>query len=121
MSNILVPCDHVECDSESTTQIYDNVIPINTYPPNQNLKLNLDNITHKILTELKPLAQDLLKIGSYIYYADLSVQRGTEAEVYADSWCRNFDFVIPVNSPHIWNTPEIKDLLQETFRVSDWG
>lgn len=114
MTKILVLCNHSDSNVPSST-IYDKVLHINPTPSRQNLKLHIDNITHRILSELNPLARDLLEIAAYVYYADCSVRRGAETDVYADKWRRRFEFVIPVSDPDRWNKPEIKDLLKETL------
>jgi 7-cyano-7-deazaguanine synthase in queuosine biosynthesis len=92
---------------------FDLSLPINPLPPKQNLRLRIDNITHRILTTLAPQAQDLVEIASYVYYADCSVSRGTEADVYGDAWRRTFHFVIPVSDPNRWNDPALRDPLTE--------
>jgi len=115
MSTTLVLCDHSDSKGMPHTVLSDKTLSINPTPPEQNLKLHVDNITHGILTDLNPLAHDLLEIAAYTYYADCSVRRGEDANVYADRWQRKFDFVIPVSNPARWNNPEIKNLLKKTL------
>ena len=94
---------------------YDATIAINPNAPRQNLKLHIESITHQILSELNPLAHDLLEIAAYVYYADCSISRGRETDVYAEKWQRKFNFIIPVSNPSRWNEPDVKDSLKETL------
>jgi 7-cyano-7-deazaguanine synthase in queuosine biosynthesis len=115
MIKILVPCNHCRNDEIPASITFDKKNPINAIPPKRNLKLHIDNITHAILKTINPLAQDLLEVAAYVYYADCSEKRGSEVDVYAERWRREFEFVIPVSNPDIWNKSEIKDLLIETI------
>lgn len=115
MTSVFVLCNHTGRNTISSTGNYDQILSINPTPPEQNLQLHIDNITHRILEELSPLAQDLLEIATYVYYADCSVKRITDVDVYADRWRRRLEFAIPVSDPDTWNKPEIKTLLQRTL------
>jgi len=116
LKRILVPCNHSE-DHETLLRgiAYDQVIKINPTPPNKNLELHLYNITHRILAELNPIGQDLLEIASYVYYADRSIKRGEETDLYGEKWKRDFEFVIPVSNPEYWNNPQVGNLLNEAL------
>jgi 7-cyano-7-deazaguanine synthase in queuosine biosynthesis len=116
MDSILVICNHCGPSDIPKTVSFDKRISINASTPGKNLQLNIDNITHKILSELRPLAQDLLEISSYIYYADCSINRGSDKDVYAEKWRRNFEFVIPVSDPNLWNKADIKDCLIDILK-----
>jgi len=115
MTRVLVLCNHSDNGGILPNTTYDEMLHINATPPQKNLQLHIDNITHRILEQLNPLAQDLLEIAAYVYYADCSVKRVTETDVYADKWQRRFEFVMPVSDPDRWNKEEIKDLLRETM------
>lgn len=113
MKKILVLCNTANPDSPNHD--YDETLPVNPNPPNQNLNLHVDGPTYRILEGFNPLAHDLLEIASYIYYADCSIQRGSTFDVFAARWRRRLDFVIPVSAPDFWNQPEVKNLLIETL------
>jgi 7-cyano-7-deazaguanine synthase in queuosine biosynthesis len=115
MDKILVICNQSNGKALPGKASYDETIAINPNPPRQNLKLHIESITHRILTELNPMAHDLLEIAAYVYYADCSISRGRETDVYAEKWQRKFDLVIPVSDPSRWNEPEVRDLLKETL------
>jgi hypothetical protein len=110
---VLVPCNHPDMEGGPSSSDFDLSLPINPLRPEQNLRLRIDNITHRILTSLSPHAQDLVEVASYVYYADCSVSRGTGAHVYGDAWRRTFHFVIPVSDPDRWNDPALRDPLTE--------
>lgn len=115
MKKILVLCNHTTIDEIPTGIEFDEQIQINAISPNQNLRLQIENITHEILSNLNPISKDLLEIASYIYYVDCSIKRGSERDVFAKDWRRKFEFLIPVNNPDLWNSPNINDLLKETI------
>lgn len=115
MDKILVICNQGNGKALSGKESYEETIVINPNLPKQNLKLHIESITHQILSELNPLAHDLLEIAAYVYYADCSISRGRETDVYAEKWQRKFDFIIPVSDPSRWNDPGVRDLLKETL------
>jgi 7-cyano-7-deazaguanine synthase in queuosine biosynthesis len=90
-----------------------NIITADT--KEKNLKIQIDNITHKILNNLDPKAQDLLEIASYIYYADCSISRGSGKDIFLEKWQRDITFKIPVSDPIFWNNDRIKNLLIENL------
>ena len=80
MNKVIVFCN---CDEGKVGTKYKeldsdiSIINIITSGTKKNLKIQIDNITHKILSNLDPKAKDLLEIASYIYYADCSTSRGS--------------------------------------------
>lgn len=114
MTATLVLCNHSHVDQALSIR-YDRTLEISASPPGQNLRLNIDNVTHRMLSRLDPLSRDLLEVAAYVYYADCSIRRGTEADIYARHWRRKFKFVVPVSDPDVWNSPEIKGSLEETL------
>lgn len=115
MTRNLVLCNHESVDLIPAEDSYDNILHVNATPPNENINLEIDNITHRIFSEPHPLAHDLLEIAAYVYYADGSIRRGTEKDVFADAWKRQIDFIIPISDPELWNDPIINKLLKETL------
>ena len=101
MKKILVLCNHTTLDEIPARIESNEQIQINAVSPNQNLRLQIENITHQILTNLNPISKDLLEIASYIYYADCSIKRGSDRDAFAEDWKRKFNFVIPVNNPDL--------------------
>jgi hypothetical protein len=77
--------------------------------PNENITLEIDDISRRMLTDVPPGLTDLLEIAAYVYSADQLVKRGgvTMQKLGAD-WRRNLRFVIPVRELDLWQAPEIK-------------
>lgn len=112
MNTFLVLCNSSPPKSKKK---YDNVINIDTNGKNQNLNIEVSNITHRIIENLNPLYQDLLEIASYIYYSDSSVSRWAEKDYNNLKWVRDFEFIIPVQDFNFWNRNEIKNSLADTL------
>ncbi len=113
MKEIVVLCNHSKTKDIPYKIKADKQLYINHNAPNQNIRINIQNITHRIVDSLRALSQDLLEIASYVYYADCSIQRGTEFDVYGENWQRRFHFVIPVSNPELWNDKKINSMLCE--------
>lgn len=112
MSSFLVLCNS---SPPRSIKMYDGVISIDTHSKNQNLNIEVSNITHRIIENLKPRYQDLLEIASYVYYSDSSVSRWSEKDYNNSKWVRDFEFIIPVQDFNFWNRQEIKDSLGDTL------
>lgn len=115
MKKILVLCNHATLGEIPPGIEYDEQIYINSSLPDQNLRLQIENITHKLIKDIGILSKDLLTIASYVYYADCSVRRGSELDVFAKDWKRGFNFYIPVNNPDFWNSKNINGRLIDTL------
>jgi hypothetical protein len=115
MKKILVLCNHTTSEEIPAEVEYDEKININAYPPGQNLRLEIENITHRLLDNLTAISQDLLEIASYVYYADCSVSRGSELDVFAEKWKRKFIFFIPVSNPDLWNSQNVNGKIKDTL------
>lgn len=115
-ANVFCNCDEGKVDTKYKELDSDiSIINIITNGTKKNLKIQIDNITHKILCNLDPKAKDLLEIASYIYYADCSISRGSEKDIFLEKWQRDITFKIPVSDPIFWNNDEIKKLLIESL------
>lgn len=112
MNTFLVLCNS---SPPKFTKKYDNVINIDTNGKNQNLNIEVSNITHRIIENLNPRYQDLLEIASYIYYSDSSVSRWSEKDYNNLKWVRDFEYIIPVQDFNFWNRNEIKNSLADTL------
>lgn len=111
MKKILVYCD--QASAEVQNGLFDHEIQICQSGASRNLRLEVENISHWLLKNLKPICHDLLEIATFVYYADNSVPRGTDKDLYTDNWVRNFHFIIPVRELQIWQKPEILTTLIE--------
>jgi 7-cyano-7-deazaguanine synthase in queuosine biosynthesis len=105
MSSILVICDGAEHPvSEKLARTVDQNLKISRRGKGRNLYLEITNITHRIVEDLDPMAKDLVEIASYVYYADGSIPRWSEKDVFASRWIRDFHFVIPVRNVKFWSS-----------------
>jgi 7-cyano-7-deazaguanine synthase in queuosine biosynthesis len=81
-----------------------------------NIKLRLDDISRRMVTNVPDLLTDLVEIGTYVLRADEAVSRGGDARVALGSrWRRRFRFVIPVRSPDRWSSSEVADALTDVL------
>ena len=58
---------------------------------------------------------DLLEIAAYIFCADRRISRGDKAGMEYHGWSRLFHFVIKVRDFDFWNTPGIKEKLENAL------
>ena len=110
MNTFLILCNS---SPPKSTKKYNNVINIDIDGKNQNLNIEVSNITHRIIENLNPRYQDLLEIASYIYYSDSSVSRWSEKDYNNLKWVRDFEFIIPVQDIKFWDRNEIKNSLAD--------
>lgn len=67
------------------------------------------------MSNLNPVASDLVELASFIYWADSSVRRGTAKEVFGGSWKRDFVFVLPVRKLKVWQLQAVQEALVEVL------
>ncbi len=81
-----------------------------------NLRLQIADISRRLLANIPDVLVDLLEVASYIYAADSAVPRGgtTDAKMGA-RWRRKFRFVIPVRLPDLWSSDAVSSALVETL------
>ena len=113
MMKVLIVCDEADVTNMDEDIISENVVHLNQYGPNPNIRQEITNITHRIVEDLVPKARDLLDIATYLYAADGAVTRGTDKDVFAEKWKRHFTFALPVREPSFWNSLEIIQQLKE--------
>src|SRR5215468_11323915 len=96
-------------------------LDLNLHGPSANVRLEIGDISRRLLASISDLHADLLEIASYIYAADSAIPRGglTDKKLGAQ-WRRTFQFVIPVRNPKLWSsTPLIEALIQTAGFLSD--
>lgn len=108
MTQTLVRCEGATSSLETA---FTDVILLRHTGRNPTVRVRIDNITDPILRNLRDRASDLVRIAAYVYVADTSKKRWTPKDVYADSWVREFHFVIPVLDFDYWSQPNVSDLL----------
>ena len=81
-----------------------------------NVRLQIADISRRLLANIPDVLVDLLEVASYVYAADGAILRGgrTDAQMGA-RWRRNFRFVIPVRRPDLWSSDLVLSALVETL------
>lgn len=125
MSSILVIGDGAEHPAaDKLCKTVDETLRISRRGRGRNLHLEITNITHRIVEDLDPRAKDLIEIASYVYYADGSIPRWSEKDVFAARWVREFHFVLPVRNVKFWASKSeqlgelLSDLTGDNFSFS---
>ena len=79
-----------------------------------NVKLALPDFVRGVF-HLPDRILDLLEIAAYVYCADRRIPRGDKAGMEYHGWSRLFYFVIKVRDFDFWNTPAIKEKLNNAL------
>jgi 7-cyano-7-deazaguanine synthase in queuosine biosynthesis len=80
--------------------------------PNQNINLEVSDISSSMLANLPDLLLDLLEVAAYVYCADQQSPRGSDTlPDYGEDWRRQMHFTIPVREVDVWQRPEVNDAL----------
>ena len=58
---------------------------------------------------------DLVRIAAYIYFADQSVSRGGERDVYGRRWRRRMLMAIGVSDPDFWRSEQVSQALSQAL------
>jgi Queuosine biosynthesis protein QueC len=96
-------------------------LDLNLHGASANVRLEIGDISRRLLANISDAHADLLEIASYIYAADSAIPRGglTDEKLGA-RWRRTLRFVIPVRNPELWSsTPLIEALIQTASFLSD--
>jgi 7-cyano-7-deazaguanine synthase in queuosine biosynthesis len=96
---------------------------LNLHGSSANVRLEIGDISRRLLANISGVHADLLEIATYIYAADSAIPRGgnTDAQLGA-RWRRNLRFVIPVRQPNLWSSDPVLSALVETISfLSDDG
>ena len=77
-----------------------------------NVTLNVGDISRKMVANIAPELIDLLEIATYIYCADQATTRGGgSSREYGAKWRRQFQFHIPVREPDLWSSKPVRTAL----------
>lgn len=89
---------------------------LNLHGRSPNVRLQIADISKRLLTKIPEVHLDLLEVASYVYAADSATARGgrTDAQM-GKRWRRKFRFVIPVRLPKLWSSESISSALVETL------
>ena len=89
---------------------------LNLQGTSANVRLQITDISRRLLANIPDVLVDLLEIASYVYAADSAVPRGgkTDAQMGA-RWRRKFRFVIPVRLADLWSSDPVLSALVEAL------
>jgi hypothetical protein len=80
------------------------------------VRLQISDISRRLLANIPDVLADLLEVACYVYAADSAIGRGgsTDAQMGA-RWRRHLRFVIAVRQPELWTSDTISAALVETL------
>lgn len=82
-----------------------------------NVNIRFEDVAKAFRRDLSDRLVDFLEIASYVFSADCATPRGTKwtDDDSTEPWGRDFRFVIPVREPAFWNTPKIKNVIEDVL------
>ena len=117
----MAKADHIVlCGGASTRSKSreDQTLRLNLSGSDQNVDLEIVDISRRLLTDVPDIFADLVEIASYVYCADQAITRGGEGvQAAGANWRRNFVFHIPVRLPDLWASKEISEALRKTLSI----
>ena len=91
-------------------------LDLNLHSTSPNVRLQISDISRRLLTNIPDVLVDLLEVASYIYAADSVIPRGGRTDAQMGKWWRRkFRFVIPVRLPELWSSEPVSSALVETL------
>jgi 7-cyano-7-deazaguanine synthase in queuosine biosynthesis len=94
----------------------EKLLTLNLHGASANVRLEIEDISRRLLANLSDVHADLLEIASYIYAADSAISRGGKTDSHLGAmWRRKFRFVIPVRQPRLWSSDPVTPALVETI------
>ena len=94
----------------------ENRLDLNLHGASANVRLEIEDISRRLLANISDTHADLLEIASYIYAADSAISRGGKTDPHlGGQWRRKFRFVIPVRQPQLWSSDAVIAGLVETI------
>lgn len=80
----------------------------------KNINLRIDDLRKIMVSNIPDVLLDLLEVAAYVYCADQQASRGSEYLMdYGADWRREMIFRIPVRSPGVWQSQEVRECLAE--------
>ena len=81
-----------------------------------NVRLQISDISRRLLANAQDVLADLLEVASYVYAADSAISRGGKTDRQMGTrWRRKFRFEIPVRLPRLWSSDPVLSALVETL------
>ena len=79
-----------------------------------NVRLQISDISRRLLANVPDVLADLLEVASYVYAADSAISRGGKTDTQMGRrWRRKFRFEIPVRMPGLWSSDPVLSALVE--------
>jgi 7-cyano-7-deazaguanine synthase in queuosine biosynthesis len=89
---------------------------LNLHGRSPNVRLQIADISKRLLTNIPDVLVDLLEVASYVYAADAAISRGGKIDTGMGArWRRQFRFVISVRQPDLWSSEPLLSALVETL------
>jgi hypothetical protein len=108
----LVLCGGVEAPQQQGG----SSLELNLHGASANVRLQVSDISRRLLANIPDVLVDLLEIATYVYAADSAIPRGgTIGAQMGKRWRRNFRFVMPVRLPDRWSSGSLRTALVETL------
>jgi hypothetical protein len=83
-------------------------LQLNLHGPSANVRLEIEDISRRLLANISDVHADLLEVVTYIYAADGAIPRGGKTDPQLGArWRRKLRFVIPVRQPHLWSSDPV--------------
>jgi 7-cyano-7-deazaguanine synthase in queuosine biosynthesis len=106
----------VLCGGSQPRQERGKRLDLNLHGRSPNVRLQIEDISSRLLARLPDVHVDLLEIASYVYAADSATYRGGRSDAQMGKrWRRSFHFVIPVRLPELWSSKSVTSALVETL------
>jgi hypothetical protein len=100
----LVQCGGVEHSGRASG----HSLHLNLHGRDANVRLQISDISRRLLANIPDVLADLLEVASYVYAADGAVGRGGRTDAQMGAWWRrSFRFVIPVRQPDLWSSDAV--------------
>jgi hypothetical protein len=91
-------------------------LELNLHGGLRNVRLQIADISSRLLAQIPDAHIDLLEVASYVYAADSATSRGGLVDAQMGKhWRRKFRFVIPVRQPELWSSELVSSALVETL------
>ena len=84
--------------------------------PDANLTVDIEGLASNLIANIPPVMKDLVRVASYVIAADQAFPRGDADRIdLGDKWRRDLHFVVAVEEPDLWSSPEMIEALQSTL------
>ena len=94
----------------------EQLLILNLHGASANVRLEIEDISRRLLANPSDVHADLLEIASYIYAADSAVSRGGKTDLHLGAmWRRKLRFMIPVRQPQLWSSAPVAAAFVETI------